>query len=160
MHASTAIMFNHESTRRGEEFVTRKTTIAAARIAAGLQNELVLGRLDPRRDWGWAPEYMQALPLIAAKDQPGDYVLATGVHHSVAEWCQAVFACAGLDWTGHVRSDESLYRPAEVEFLHGDAGKTKRELGWEAQVSFQEIARRMTEHDMSLAGGAAVRGKA
>jgi GDPmannose 4,6-dehydratase len=150
LHASCAIMFNHESSRRGEEFVTRKVTLAAARIAAGRQEELVLGRLDPRRDWGWAPEYMTALPLIAARDEPGDYVLATGTSHSVAEWCEAVFAAAGLDWQDHVRSDERLYRPAEVEYLHGDAGKAKRELGWEAQVPFGQIARRMAEHDAGL----------
>lgn len=150
LHASTAIMFNHESPRRGQEFVTRKVTLAVARIAAGAQPGLALGRLDPRRDWGWAPEYMTALPLITARDEPGDYVLATGVTHTVAEWCEAAFAVAGLDWRNHVRSDESLYRPAEVEYLHGDAGKAKRELGWQAQVPFADIARRMTEHDMDL----------
>jgi GDPmannose 4,6-dehydratase len=150
LHASCAIMFNHESPRRGEEFVTRKVTLAAARIAAGSQAGLALGRLDPQRDWGWAPEYMTALPLIAARDEPGDYVLATGATHTVAEWCEAAFAVAGLDWKDHVRSDAALYRPAEVEYLRGDAGRAKRELGWEALVSFGDIARRMTEHDMNL----------
>lgn len=150
LHASTAVMFNHESPRRGEEFVTRKVTRAVAAIAAGRQRELVLGRLDPRRDWGWAPEYMAALPLIAARDEPGDYVLATGVTRSVADWCEAAFAVAGLDWQDHTRSDPALYRPAEVEYLRGDAGKAKRELGWYPRVPFGETARRMTEHDMDL----------
>jgi len=155
LHASTAIMFNHESPRRGEEFVTRKVTRAVAAIAAGRQEELVLGRLDPRRDWGWAPEYAEALPLIAARDEPGDYVLATGITRSVAEWCEAAFAVAGLDWQDYTRSDPALYRPAEVEYLRGDAGKAKRELGWEARVPFGEIARRMTEHDLMLEAGRA-----
>lgn len=148
MHASAAIMFNTESPRRGREFVTRKVTAAVARIAAGRQRELVLGRLDPQRDWGSAPEYMAALPLIAARDEPGDYVLATGVTHSVAQWCEASFAVAGLDWHDHVRSDERLFRPAEVGYLRGDAGKAKRELGWEARMGFNEIVRWMTEHDI------------
>ena len=140
----------HNSPRRGEEFVTRKVTRAVAAIAAGRQQELVLGRLDPRRDWGWAPEYMEALPLIAARDEPGDYVLATGVTRSVADWCEAAFAVAGLDWRDWTRSDEALYRPAEVEYLRGDAGKAKRETGWEARVPFGDIVRRMTEHDLML----------
>ena len=155
LHASTAIMMNHESPRRGEEFVTRKVTRAVAAIAAGRQDELVLGRLDPRRDWGWAPEYMEALPLIAARDEPGDYVLATGVTHSVADWCEAAFAVAGFDWQDYTRSDPALYRPAEVEYLRGDAGKAKRELGWEARVPFGDIVRRMTEHDLMLEAGRA-----
>ncbi len=148
MHASTAIMFNHEGTRRGPEFVTRKISQGVAAIKARRQQELVLGRLDPRRDWGWAPEYTAALPLIAARDEPGDYVLATGVTHSVAEWCEEAFAVAGLDWRECVRSDERLYRPAEVGYLRGDAGKAKRKLGWEARLPFTEIVRRMVEHDM------------
>ncbi len=150
LHASTAIMSNHESPRRGEEFVTRKTTLAVARIAAGRQRELVLGRLDPRRDWGWAPDYTAALPLIAARDTPGDYVLATGVTYSVAQWCEAAFAVAGLDWADHVRSDEGLYRPAEVSYLCGDAGKAARELGWAPTVPFGGIVQAMVEHDMDL----------
>ena len=148
LFACAGIMFNHESSRRGEEFVTRKVTRAVAAIAAGRQDGLTLGRLDPRRDWGWAPEYMAALPLIAARDEPGDYVLATGITRSVADWCEAAFAVAGLDWRDRTRSDPALYRPAEVEYLRGDAGKAKRELGWEARVPFGEIVRRMTEHDL------------
>jgi GDPmannose 4,6-dehydratase len=148
MHASTAIMFNHESSRRGAEFLTRKVSKAVAAIAAGRERGLALGRLDPQRDWGWAPEYMAALPLIAARDEPGDYVLATGVTRSVAQWCEEAFAVTGRDWRDYVRSDEKLYRPAEVGYLRGNAGKAKRELGWEATVPFAEIVRRMVESDM------------
>lgn len=148
MHASAAIMFNHESPRRGREFVTRKVSHGVAEIAAGVQHELLLGRLEPMRDWGWAPEYMAALPLIAARDEPGDYVLATGVTHSVAEWCEASFAVAGLDWQRYVVSDERFYRPAEVGCLRGDALKAKRELGWEAQDGFAVIVERMVRADM------------
>jgi GDPmannose 4,6-dehydratase len=148
LHASTAIMFNHESPRRGCEFVTRKVTQAVARIAVGRQDQLVLGRLEPQRDWGWAPEYMAALPLMTARDEPGDWVLATGVSHHVREWCEAAFAVAGLDCWKYTRSDPRLYRPAEVHYLRGNAGKAKRELGWEAQVSFTDIVTRMVEADM------------
>jgi GDPmannose 4,6-dehydratase len=149
MHASTAIMFNHESPRRGEEFVTRKVSKGVAAIVAGKQGELRLGRLDPMRDWGWAPEYMEALPLIAGCDSPGDYVLATGESHSVEELCSVAFAVAGLDYREHVVSDERLFRPAEVGYLRGDPAKAKRELGWEARVPFPDIIRVMVESDMS-----------
>jgi GDPmannose 4,6-dehydratase len=149
MHASTAIMFNHESPRRGEEFVTRKVSKGVAAIVAGKQGELRLGRLDPMRDWGWAPEYVEALPLIAACDSPGDYVLATGESHSVEELCSVAFAVAGLDYREHVVSDERLFRPAEVGYLRGDPAKAKRELGWEARVPFPDIITAMVESDMS-----------
>jgi GDPmannose 4,6-dehydratase len=148
IHASTAIMFNHESPRRGPEFVTRKVTQAVARIAAGQQKELVLGRMDPMRDWGWAPDYMRALPLIAAQHQPGDFVLATGKSHSVEEWCEAAFAFAALDYRKYVRSSEEFCRPAEVEFLQGDASKAQHLLGWEPQVPFEDIVKAMAGHDM------------
>jgi GDPmannose 4,6-dehydratase len=148
MHASAAVMFNHESPRRGREFVTRRITRAVARIAAGTRNEVTLGRLDPCRDWGWAPEYMAALPLIAALDEPDDFVLATGRSYSVGEWCQAAFAEAGLDYRDHVREDPGRYRPAEVQCLRGNAAKAKRLLGWEASVSFSEIVKRMVAADM------------
>ncbi len=149
LHASTAIMFNHEGPgRRGPEFVTRKVTLAVTRIAAGLQEQLLLGRLEPRRDWGYAPEYMAALPLMTARDEPGDWVLATGISHSVAEWCEAAFAVAGLDWKSYVVSDERFFRPAEVNYLCGDAGKAKRELGWAPETSFGDIVRRMVTADM------------
>jgi GDPmannose 4,6-dehydratase len=149
LHASTVIMFNHESPRRGAEFVTRKVTRAAAAIARGRQDKLALGRLDPRRDWGWAPDYMRALPLAAAQDEPGDYVLATGEAHSVADLCEAAFAAAGLDWSEHVISDEALYRPSELWTLRGDPSRAAAVLGWEPRVRFAEIVRRLTEHDMA-----------
>lgn len=152
LHASTAIMFNTESPRRGHEFVTRKVTRGVARIKAGCQQEVVLGRLDPQRDWGWAPEYMRAWPLISARDEPGDYVLATGSSHSVQDWCEAAFAVAGLDWRQYVRSDERLFRPAEVSYLRGDAGKARRELGWEPRAGFAEIVQQMVLADMRALG--------
>ena len=154
IHASTAIMFNHESPRRGEEFVTRKVSLAAAAIAAGRQDVLRLGRLDPRRDWGWAPDYVAALPLIAAQDEPGDYVLATGETHSVAELCEVAFAAAGLDWRRHVVEDPGLYRPAEVELLCGDASRARDALGWEPSLRFGQIVQRLVEHDMAAAAAA------
>ena len=148
MHASTAISFNHESPRRGTEFVTRKVSRAVAAIKAGRQHEVVLGQLDPCRDWGWAPDYMRALPLIAARDEPDDFVLATGEAHSVADWCEVAFDAAGLNWKEHVRSDAGLYRPDEVMYLQGDASKAKRVLGWEPTVRFAEIAQLMVNHDL------------
>lgn len=152
MHASTVIMFNHESPRRGEEFVTRKVSRAVARIKAGRQAELRLGRLLPVRDWGWAPEYMEALPLVTARVEPGDWVLATGDCHSVQDWCDVAFKVAELDWEQYVVSDPRLYRPAEVGYLRGDAGKARQELGWEAKVSFPDIVTRMVEADVEAEG--------
>lgn len=154
MHACTAISFNHESPRRGAEFVTRKVSKAVAAIAAGRQDKVTLGRLDPCRDWGWAPDYMQALPLIAARDEPDDFVLATGQAHNVAEWCEVAFAAAGLDWEDHVLCALAMERPAEVMFLQGDASKAKRVLGWEPTLTFTEIAKRMVKHDMENHGTA------
>ncbi len=148
MHVSTAVMFNHESPRRGGEFVTRKVSRAVARIAHGKQDELLLGRLEPMRDWGWAPEFMAALPLMAAREEPGDWVLATGKVHSVRELCDAAFGVIDLDWERYVKSDERLYRPAEVGYLCGDAAKAKRELGWEARKSFKYLVRKMVLSDM------------
>lgn len=147
LHASTAIMFNHESPRRGEEFVTRKVTAAAARIAAGRQRELVLGNVEARRDWGWAPDYMRALPLLAALDQPDDVVLATGEDHSVWELCAAAFDAVGLAASRYVRTDPSLFRPADVPELLGDPGKARNLLGWAPRVTFGEIVRRLVEAD-------------
>ena len=148
MHASTAISFNHESPRRGPEFVTRKVSKAVAAIVAGKQHELNLGRMYPCRDWGWAPDYVRGMRMIAAQDKPDDYVLATGESHSVQEWVEAAFALGDLDWRNHVRNDKSLERPAEVEFLQGDSSKARRELGWEPSVTFSEIVRLMVVHDM------------
>lgn len=137
------------SPRRGPEFVTRKISLAVAAIRRGDRDELALGRLDTRRDWGWAPEYMAALPLIAARDEPDDFVLATGESHSVLEFAQAAFAAAGLDWAGHLRSDPALFRPADVSALEGDPGKACEVLGWKASVPFGEIARRMVMADLT-----------
>jgi GDPmannose 4,6-dehydratase len=149
MHSSTAIMFNHESPRRGEEFVTRKVTSAAARIARGQQDKLLLGNLNARRDWGWAPDYMRALPLIAQRGEPDDFVLATGVSHSVRELCEAAFEAVGLDHNNHVLTDPALLRPADVELLQGDASKAAEVLGWKAEVGFPEIVRRLVEADLA-----------
>jgi GDPmannose 4,6-dehydratase len=150
LSVSTVIMFNHESSRRGTEFVTRKVTSAAARIAAGHGGKLTLGRLDPRRDWGWAPDFMRALPLVAAVE-PDDFVLATGESHSVAELCEAAFSAVGLDWREHVISDEGQFRPSELWSLRGNPGKIGRLLGWEPQVGFAEIVTRLVDYDRELA---------
>lgn len=148
LHASCAIMFNNESPRRGEEFVTRKVSRAVARIAAGVQRELRLGNMAARRDWGWTPDYVQALPLIAAQDAPDDYVLATGETHSVAELVDVAFAAAGLEVADHVVCDPALFRPADVELLIGDASKAARVLSWEPSLRFDEIVRRLVASDM------------
>lgn len=143
IHASTAIMFNNESPRRGEEFVTQKVARAAVRISRGEQEYLALGNLSSRRDWGWTPEYMQAWPLIADAVTPGDYVLATGESHSVQQLCERAFTAAGLDWRDHVRVDEALYRPADVDELLGHAGKAERMLGWTPLVRFDGVVKRL-----------------
>lgn len=148
LHVSTAIMFNHESPRRGEEFVTRKVTAAAARIAAGQQTHLGLGNLYSRRDWGWAPDYTRALPLMAAADEPGDYVLATGETHSVRELVEAAFDAVGLDWRQHVRQDREQFRPADVEDLQGDPGHAREALGWEPTWKFADIVRYLVAADV------------
>ena len=139
IHASAAIMFNHESPRRGPEFVTSKVIHGALDIAAGATGPLRLGNLEARRDWGWAPDFMRALPLIAMQDQPDDFVLATGEMHSVAELCELAFAWVGLDWRDHVVSDPALFRPADVNELLGDASKARSVLGWEPTMRFADI---------------------
>jgi GDPmannose 4,6-dehydratase len=149
LHVSTAIMFNHESPRRGEEFVTRKVTAAAARIAAGRQRELGLGNLDARRDWGWAPDYVAALPLMAAREVPDDYVLATGESHSVRDLCVAAFAEVGLDWADYVFHDNDQERPADVEHLQGDASKARAVLGWSPMLRFADIVRELVRADVA-----------
>jgi GDPmannose 4,6-dehydratase len=150
IHASTAIMFNHESPRRGSEFVTRKVTLAAARIAAGRQGELRLGNVDARRDWGWAPEYMHAVQRIAGQPEPGDYVLSTGEAHSVRDLCEVAFATVGLDYRDHVVVDPELLRPADVNILRGCSAKARAVLDWEPVVLFDEIVRRLVAHDMEV----------
>jgi len=149
LFACSGILFNHESPRRGLEFVTRKITHAVARIKLGLQAELRLGNLEARRDWGYAPDYVRAMYLMLQQDGPDDYVVATGETHSVREFCQVAFEHAGLDWEKHVVVDPKFYRPAEVDLLVGDPGKAKRVLNWEPSVTFQDLARIMVEADLT-----------
>ncbi len=148
LHASNGILFNHESPRRGETFVTRKITRAVARIKAGLQDTLALGNLDARRDWGFAPEYVEAMWLMLQQDAPGDYVIATGETHSVREFASAAFDHVGLDWREHVVVDPSYYRPTEVDLLVGNAAKARRVLGWEPRTRFIDLVRLMVDADM------------
>ena len=150
LHASNGILFNHESPRRGETFVTRKITRAVAQIQAGLQDKLYLGNLDARRDWGYAPEYVEAMWLMLQQDQPGDYVIATNETHSIREFLDAAFGHAGLDWRKHVEIDPRYYRPAEVDLLIGDSSKAKAKFGWEPKTKFAGLARLMVDADMAL----------
>ncbi|MEO8485857.1 MAG: GDP-mannose 4,6-dehydratase [Betaproteobacteria bacterium] len=149
MRVSHAISFNHESPRRGETFLTRKVTRAVARIRAGLDDSVYLGNLDARRDWGYAPEYVEAMWRMLQHHEPDDFVVATGETHSVREWCERAFAHAGLDWQRHVRIDDRYRRPVEVDLLQGDASKAGRLLGWEAQVRFAELAALMVDADIA-----------
>ena len=151
IHASAAIMFNHESPRRGEEFVTRKITSAAVRIARGQQTELRLGNLEAQRDWGWAPDYMRALPLIAARETPDDYVLATGEMHSVRALCRAAFEAVGLDYLDYVVIDDAFKRPADVNELLGDPEKARIHLGWEPTMKFRDIVEALVHADLVVA---------
>ncbi|MCS7063866.1 MAG: GDP-mannose 4,6-dehydratase [Methylacidiphilales bacterium] len=150
LHASNGILFNHESPRRGETFVTRKITRAVARIKAGIQKELYLGNLDAKRDWGYAPEYVEAMWLMLQQDNPDDYVIATGETHSVREFVEEAFAYVNLDWRDYVRFDPRYLRPAEVDLLIGDASKAKKRLGWEPKVRFKELVKIMVEADCEL----------
>jgi len=155
LHASSGILFNHESPRRGLEFVTRKITWHAAAIKLGLTDKLRLGNLDAERDWGYAKDYVEAMWLMLQQDAPGDYVVATGIPHSVRDCLQVAFDHAGLEIDDHVEIDEALKRPAEVDRLVGDASKARLELGWETQTSFENLIRLMVEADFrSLAPGA------
>lgn len=149
LHASSGILFNHESPRRGETFVTRKITRAVARIKHNLQERLYLGNLQARRDWGYAPDYVRAMWLILQQEEPGDYVIGTGEMHTVAEFVEAAFAAAGLDWREYVTIDERYFRPAEVNALQADWSKARRVLGWEPTVSFQQLVRIMVEADLA-----------
>ena len=151
MFACNGILFNHESPRRGETFVTRKITRAATRIKEGLQEKLFLGNLDAKRDWGFAGDYVEAMWLMLQQDKPDDYVVATGETHSVREFAQEVFAMLGLDWQARVEIDPRYFRPAEVELLLGDASKARRLLGWQPRVSFKQLVKMMVEHDWTLA---------
>jgi GDPmannose 4,6-dehydratase len=148
VHASCGILFNHESPRRGETFVTRKITRAVAHIRAGLQDKLYLGNLDARRDWGFAGDYVAAMWAMLQQDIGGDYVIGTGESHTVEEFAEAAFAHSGLDWREYVEIDPRYYRPAEVDDLRADASKARRVLGWEPRVSFSELVRMMVDADM------------
>jgi GDPmannose 4,6-dehydratase len=149
--ACNGILFNHESPRRGENFVTRKITRAVGRIAAGSQDKVALGNLDAKRDWGFAGDYVLAMWQMLQQPQPDDYVVATGETHSVKELLELAFARAGLDWRKHVASEERHLRPAEVDVLQGDASKARRVLGWKPKVSFRELVEMMVDSDVELA---------
>ena len=148
LHISSGILFNHESPRRGETFVTRKITRAAARIKMGLQDDLLLGNLDAKRDWGFAGDYVEAMWLMTQQKTPDDYVVATGETHTVREFLQVVFDYAGLDIDKYVQIDERLFRPHEVPLLLGDATKAKEKLGWEPKVNFEGLAKMMYDEDL------------
>jgi len=150
LHASNGILFNHESPRRGETFVTRKITRALAHIRAGLQAKLYLGNLDAKRDWGYAEEYVEAMWLMLQQEQPDDYVIATGETHSVQEFLDVAFAHAGLDWHEYVEEDPRYHRPAEVDLLIGDPSKAKKQLGWEARTRFNDLVKLMVDADIRL----------
>ncbi len=150
IHASNGILFNHESPRRGETFVTRKITRAVARIEKGLQKEIYLGNLDAKRDWGYAKEYVEGIWRMLQQDEPDDYVLATGETHSVREFLEEAFRCADLDWKDHVKHDPRYLRPAEVDLLVGDAGKARKKLGWEPKTRFKDLVRLMVDADRQV----------
>jgi len=150
LHASNGILFNHESPRRGETFVTRKITRAVAHIKAGLQDKLYLGNLDAKRDWGYAKEYVEAMWLMLQQERPDDYVVATGETHSVREFLEIAFSHAELDWKQHVEIDPRYYRPAEVDLLIGDPAKATKQLGWKAKTKFEDLARLMVDADIEL----------
>ena len=147
MFCCSGILFNHESPRRGLEFVSRKVTNAAAKIKLRLQRELKMGNLDARRDWGFAGDYVEAMWLMLQQDEPGDYVIATGISHSVKDLIQIAFDHLGLDWVEYVESDPKLFRPAEVDFLLGNPAKAKSKLGWEPKVTFEELVKMMVDED-------------
>ncbi len=150
LHASSGILFNHESPRRGLEFVTRKITNHVARIKLGLTNELRLGDLHPQRDWGFAGDYVEAMWLMLQQDEPDDYVVSTEETHTVEEFCEIAFGVAGLNWRDYVVQDERFMRPAEVDLLIGDAGKAKQKLGWTPKTGFRELVQMMVEADLDL----------
>jgi len=151
LHASNGILFNHESPRRGENFVTRKITRAATRIHQGLQDSLSLGNLDARRDWGYAPDFVEAMWLMLQQDEPDDYVIATGETHSVREFLELTFTKLGLPWRNYVRQDERHLRPCEVDLLLGDARKAREKLHWAPRTTFEELVAIMVESDQRIA---------
>jgi GDPmannose 4,6-dehydratase len=149
LFACNGILFNHESPRRGETFVTRKVSRAVARIQAGMDNELYLGNLEAKRDWGYAKEYVEAIWLMLQQDRPDDYIIATGEAHSVREFVEEAFAYVGLDWRKYVKKDPKYYRPSEVDLLIGDPSKAKRVLEWEAKTRFRDLIRLMVDADIA-----------
>jgi GDPmannose 4,6-dehydratase len=151
LHASNGILFNHESPRRGETFVTRKITRAATRIKVGLQDSLYLGNLESKRDWGYAKEYVEMMWMMLQQEQPDDYVVGTNETHSIKEFCEAAFGRLGLDWQKYVKYDQRYERPAEVELLIGNPAKAKKQLGWEPKVRFKELVELMVDYDLELA---------
>jgi GDPmannose 4,6-dehydratase len=151
LFACNGILFNHESPRRGETFVTRKITRAATRIKLGLQDKLYLGNLDAKRDWGYAGDFVEAMWLILQQDRPDDFVIATGETHSVREFVEEVFGCLDMDWQKYVEVDPKYFRPTEVDLLQGDASKAAKALCWKPKVSFKELAKMMTEADLKIA---------
>jgi GDPmannose 4,6-dehydratase len=158
LFACGGIMFNHESPRRGKEFVTRKITDGVARIKHGLSGTLELGNLDAHRDWGFAGDYVRAMWLMLQRERPDDYVIATGVKHSVRQFAELAFARAGLNWQDHVTVDPSLLRPADVNALRGDASKARRDLGWEPEVSFEQLVAMMVDADVARVAAEVARG--
>jgi GDPmannose 4,6-dehydratase len=151
MFACSGILFNHESERRGIEFVTRKVTTAVARIKLGLQHDLVMGDLEPKRDWGYAGDYVKAMWAMLQQDEPEDYVVATGETHSVREFVERAFEAVGIDgWQRHVSTDARFFRPSEVDLLVGDASKARERLGWKPEMDFPALVTRMVEHDLEV----------
>ncbi|MGO9229000.1 MAG: GDP-mannose 4,6-dehydratase [Bryobacteraceae bacterium] len=151
LFVTNGILFNHESERRGETFVTRKITRALGRIKLGMQNKLYLGNLDAKRDWGYAGDYVEAMWMMLQAPQPGDYVIATGESHSVREFLDVAGEYSGLDWKQYVETDPRYFRPSEVDHLRGDSSKARSELGWRPKIDFSELVRLMVEHDLDLA---------
>ena len=153
LHATSGILFNHESPRRGLEFVTRKISWHAAQISLGMADELRLGNLEAQRDWGFAGDYVKAMWLMLQQDEPGDYVVSTNETHSVREFCELAFERVGLDWEKHVVIDEAFFRPAEVDLLVGDSAKARTVLGWEPEVDFEGLVHMMVDADVALLSG-------
>jgi GDPmannose 4,6-dehydratase len=148
MFCASGILFNHESERRGKEFVTRKVSDGVARIKLGLAQDLRLGNLDAKRDWGFAGDYVRAMWLMLQQDEPDDYVIATGETHSVRELVEVAFDCVSLDWKKYVVEDPAFIRPAEVDLLIGDSSKARKKLGWKPEVSFVDLVKRMVAADL------------
>jgi GDPmannose 4,6-dehydratase len=149
LFACSGILFNHESPKRGPEFVTRKITLGAARIKLGMQKELLMGNLETRRDWGYAGDYVRAMHMMLQQRQPDDYVIGTGETHQGKEWAQLAFECLGMNWEDYVRSDPQFMRPAEVDLLIADASKAAKKLGWKPEVSFRQLIQMMVESDLA-----------